>query len=202
MRQLKERMPAVSGLQRLWRVDEATGLITPLAAHSNQIQFNWGWAACQLFGRGNGKYKIGGMYIEFENVADPADPVSVPDVERQDGVEYYDDLLGSGVRDYLRVATREPTIAIGEGYEAYFEEGVTGNKLILMAQTSGTTGVNGLTFSDSVNSKVFGVAAVATPVFSDRTQDVVIARSYYDSGDQHVKEASAQIMVTWELLFG
>jgi hypothetical protein len=62
--------------------------------------------------------------------------------------------------------------------------------------------VHGRLFSASANSKVCGVALVAAPVFGDRTQDVIFARTYYDTSQQVIKPPSAQIGIGWDIIFG
>jgi hypothetical protein len=142
------------------------------------------------------------MYIEYENVASPGDAVTIPAFGRDADLDYYNDLSGSSTKDFIRASFRgQPELGIASGAEAYFEEGVSGNKLTVFSQTAGTEGVHGKTFSDSVNSKVYGAALAAFPVFDDRTRDVLFARTYFDTADQTLKEASTQVGVSWEISF-
>ena len=199
MSALRDVAPDVRGRVRLWT--KRAGVWVPRAVIQNQIQYSWGMIAAQAMGRGDASYAIHGMYIEFENVASPGDAVTIPTYGRDEGVEYYDDLVSSSVRDFLRVALlQDPLLGVEAGYENYFGDG-EGNKLTFFAQSQGTTGIHGKTFSDTVNSKVFGAALVATPVFSDRTQDIVFARSYFAVDEQTVKEASSQVGISWEISF-
>lgn len=169
---------------------------------SNQLQFNWGMIAAMCIGFGDRDYRIRALYIEYENVADPGDPVTVPDFDRDEGIEYYQDLAFSASRDFLRVPLNiNPTLGIETGFENYFTDGSTGNKLTFFAQTQGTAGYHGKAFSNAANSKVFGVALVATPTFADATQDLIFARTYYDVDDQEVKQVSSQFGVTWDVSF-
>lgn len=184
------------GLIRIYDVDK-TGSWLPLFEVHNQIQKPWGFMAAKLFGEGDSKYKVAGMYLEFENVADPSDPVSIPEFSRDEGLEYYDNL--SGDRDYLRLnLLGVPSIEIAPGFESIFEKGVSGNRLTFFAQSSGVAGAHGVEFSADVNSKAVGVALVAVPGVLDRTQDVIFARGYFDVSDQIVKGASKQIGVGWQ----
>lgn len=203
---LKDRAPKIHGRLGLCRirytrngerhVDQVRNL------KPNQIQYDWGFIAAKTIGLGNPKFRVSAMYVEFENVADPDDPVTIPAFSREAGIEYYDDLQSSGTKDFLRVPfVSLPAIGIESGFEAFFTPDETGNKLTFHAQTQGIIGVHGKTFSDGVNSKVYGAAIVATPEFSDRTQDIIFARSYFDTIEQTVKEASSQIGVTWEIAF-
>lgn len=208
---LHDSITTVEGRMGLWRIDEIrrrkTGRIirrhvSPITFTENQIQYSWGYIAAQTIGSGKLSYKIAGLYIEYENVASPGDSVTVPSFGRDEGLEYYDDLQSSGSRDYLRVPLlQNPLVGIATGYEDYFTPGVDGNKITIFAQTQGIEGVHGKTFSDSVNSKVFGAAAVATPVFADPTQDVIFARSYYPVSEQTLKEPSSQLGISWEFSF-
>ena len=197
---------SVRGRVTLWNVDDATGLRTPIVSKSNQIQYSWGFIAAKQLGyRRNAErhdYHISGMYMEYENQAEPETPISVSTFERDLGLAYYNSLATSEDRDYLRVPLRlEPTLTIATGFSSYFVEGQSGNQLTFFAQTSGTSGVNGKLFGASVNSKVYAAALVATPVFSDRTQDVIFARTFFDVGDQTTKEPSSQIGITWDISF-
>lgn len=199
--QLTDKAPKVVGRIGLWRV-RSSGRVEPVTFKLNQIQYDWGFIAAQCIGLGKREYRVAGMYMEFENVASPGDPVTVPTFGRDEGVEYYDDLVASGVRDYLRTPlTQNPMLGIETGFENFFTDGVDGNKLTFFAQSQGTEGVHGKTYSDSVNSKIFGAALVATPVFADKTQDVVFARSYFAVSEQTLKEASSQIGISWEVSF-
>ena len=189
----------ITGRYTLWDISKA-GIWTPLFSKENTLMVTFGWAACRLFGYGDTDYRISHVYIEYENVTLPTDPVTPPTYDANDTRLYYDNLVSP--RDYLRVPIiGQPATQIASGYEYLFTEGVDGNKLVFFAQTIGTSGENGLAFSNAVNSKVFGLALVAAPVAADKTQDVIITRGYYDTADQKVKEASAQIGVTWELTF-
>jgi hypothetical protein len=142
------------------------------------------------------------MYIEFSNVTDPADAVSLPSFTRDEGLSYYTGLSGSSTNDYLRVPLiGQPTISIETGFESYFTEGVDGNLLTFFAQSAGGTGVHSKTFANGSNSKIFGAALVAAPVNADPTKDIVFSRAYFASADQTVKQTSSQVGITWELPF-
>ena len=172
------------------------GVWTPRFRRKNTLMVSWGFAAAQALGFGDTDYKIDKMYMEFENTASP---VSAPSFVNTDGREYYDNLVAP--KDYLRVDTADPTLQINAAQAAFFTEGVDGNQLLFRAQSTGTTGVNGVAFSDAGPSRVYGLALVAAPVEADRTQDVLITRAYFASADQVTKQASGQIGITWELTF-
>lgn len=206
MHAIKERILGnVSGTLGLWDVDPQ-GRWTLRHRQPNQLQYSWGFIAAQQIGYKRAAhqldYAISGMYIEFENVADPADPVAIPSYGREEGLEYYSDMLSSGTRDFLRVPLRGlPELGISSGYESYFTPGVNGNMLTMFALSCGTTGITGKTFSELVNSKIIGAALVATPIFSDWTQDVIFARTYLPVDEQVVAVASHQAGLTWEPAF-
>lgn len=205
MREHKINNSLVRGYVTLWQIDEKTGLRTPIVSKPNQIQFSWGFIAAQQLGyRPNPQrpsYHVSAMYIEYENVADPELPISVSAFSRDIGIDYYNDLATSAAQDFLRVPLRlEPALNVSPGYEEYFSAG-QGNQLSFFAQTSGIAGVHGKSFSQAVNSKIYAASLVAAPIFSDRTQDVIFARTYFDVGDQTTKEASSQVGITWDISF-
>jgi hypothetical protein len=95
----------------------------------------------------------------------------------------------------------EPALGVSLGYDEHLPVTQRGNQLTFFVQTSGTAGVHGKVFSHAVNSKVFAAALVATPVFSDRTKDVIFARTVLSAENQVTKEASSQIGITWDIAF-
>lgn len=197
---LQDVTPEIQGLVRLWKT-RLSGLMVPVATTRNQRQYSWGFIAARAIGMGDANYQVDAMYIEFENVAAPADPITPPTYGRDEGLEYYDGLSSSGTKDYIRTALAStPMLGVKSGFEDYFGTN-EGNKLTFFAQTAGATGVHGKTFSNAANSKIYGAALIATPVFIDPTRDVVFARSYFEIAEQVVKEASSQIGITWEISF-
>lgn len=194
----------VRGHVTLWRVDEKTGLKVPVTSQPNQIQYSWGFVAAKQLGfkrqADRPDYSISALYIEFVNQANPATPVSAPAAARNTSISYYNELAGNN--DFLRVPlSLEPALGVSPGYDEKLPENQKGNQLTFFVQTSGTTGVLGRAFSHSVNSKVFAAALVATPVFSDRTKDVIFARTIFSPENQVTKEASSQIGITWDIAF-
>jgi hypothetical protein len=171
------------------------GLWLPKSAFHNQVQWSWGEIACKLFGEGVAEYKISGMYIEFENVASSGDAVTPPSFDRSEGIEYYSALSSSPSRDFLRVQlVSSPVASLISGYEG---STTASNQLTFYAQSSGSIGIHGKTFSTAANSKVFGLALVATPKWEDRTRDLIFAREYYPTVQQVLKQTSSQIGVSW-----
>lgn len=194
--------PQLRGEVTVTEVD-ADGVSQVLGTQLNQIQATWGAIAAECLGRGNRNFRINAMYLEFENLANPATVVTAPTYTRDEGLEYFQSLESSSVRDYLRVPLLLPAgIDIAGDFPEAFTEGQTGNRLTFFSQSQGVAGVHGKTFSEGVNSKIFGVALVATPVFSDPTQDIVFSRTYLDGSLQGVKQASKSLGITWRILFG
>lgn len=197
----------VRGHITLWRVDDKTGLRLPVGDQPNQIQYTWGFIAANCFGRrrqpDRPDYSISALYIEYENQTDPELPISAASSFSRDvGLPYYNALLDSTDRDFLRIPlTIEPTIGVSSGYEANLPVNQQGNKLTFFAQTTGVVGALGRSFSHTVNSKVYAAALVAAPVFGDRTKDVIFARTVFTPSNQVTKEASSQIGITWDIAF-
>jgi len=195
--------PSISGVISLDSVDDVTGDRERIADQANQVQYSWGTVASECIGKGNRNFRISAMYLEFENMSNPSNAVTAPTYERDEGLEYYQALESSGVRDYLRVPLLLPAgVDIATGFESYFTEGVNGNRLTFYSQSQGAVGVHGKVFSDSVHSKLFGVALVATPVFADPSQDVIFSRTYLTSDKQGLKQASKSLGITWRIIFG
>ena len=195
----------VRGHVRVWRVNDA-GQKNLLVSQPNQIQYSWGFIAAKQLGfrpqpdRLN--YNISALYIEFENLANPATPVAVSTFDRDLGVNYYNSLVDSSSRDFLRIPlTLEPAGSVSAGYEANLPIDQQLNKLTFFVQTAGTAGVFGKTFSHLVNSKVYAAALVAAPRYDDRTKDVIFARTIFTADNQVTKEASSQIGITWDVAF-
>lgn len=194
----------VRGHVRLWRVNAQERQL--LVSQPNQIQYSWGFIAAKQLGfrpqpdRMN--YHISALYIEFENVTNPEDAVAVAPFERDLGVNYYNSLVDSSSRDFLRIPlTLEPAGSVSAGYEAYLPIEQQLNKLTFFVQTAGNSGVFGKTFSHTVNSKVYAAALVAAPKYDDRTKDVIFARTIFAADNQVTKEASSQIGITWDIAF-
>lgn len=163
---------------------------------SNLVLREWGGIVGKLLTLGSNNYRISTMYLEFENVPVPNTPVSIPVFDRDppSGVSYYNGLITSLNRDYLRV----PMIAgILDSTDQILYP--NGNLLTFFAQTSGVVGVHGKPFSDANNSVVFGGALVATPDVNDATQDLILSRFYFPVADQQPKLPTGQIGLEWEL---
>jgi hypothetical protein len=199
----------VRGNITLWQIDEKTGLKIPVGSQKNQIQYSWGFIAAKQIGyRPNPErynYNISAVYIEFENQTDPEEEVSVAPFSRDIGVNYYNALVDSPNRDFLRIPLIiEPAGSVSAGYEANLPTEQQLNKLTFFVQTVGTQGVHGKAFSHNAEggtSKVYAAALVAAPLYSDRTKDVIFARTMFIPSNQVTKEASSQIGLTWDIAF-
>jgi len=163
----------------------------------NDILYDWASIVSRQLADGGTAYRIGGMYIEYKNVASPNDAVAAPAFDRTGGIGYYNGLAGSPDVDYLRV----PLIAAvrSSSDPELFPDG---NRVTFFAQTQGVVGVHGRAFSDVVNSKVYGAALVAIPDAADRTKDLVLSRLYVPANKQQVKLATSQIGPEWEITLG
>ena len=197
---------SVKGHVAVWRVDEETGVKRLVGSQPNQIQYSWGYIAAKQIGYrpqpDRPSYHISAVYIEFENQADPEEEIAVSAFPRDLSVGYYNGLVSSSSRDFLRVPLiLEPTGGTYANYESLLPVDQQINKLTFFVQTSGVAGVHGKTFSHTVNSKIYAAALVAAPTFSDRTKDVVFARTILNPVNQVTKEASSQIGITWDISF-
>lgn len=161
----------------------------------NDVLYEWATIVGELLRNAPDKkpYHLGGMFIEFENNGGAA--VSPPVVARDEASSYYNGLLTHPNRDYLRVAMTAQTLTSTD--DVLFPNG---NRVTNFAQTSGTTGVHGKTFSAGLQSRIYGAALVAFPDFGDATQDLVLSRFYYDDTDnQMIKIDGSEVGVEWRL---
>ncbi len=142
-------------------------------------------------------YYVNGMYLEFDNSGAAVDPT--PTIDLSDGYEYFTGLAGNA--DFLRVSLASASAgAVTDATK--FPRGT--NVAVFSARTTGTTGMRDtspLPFSDVANSRVYGGALVVMRDNADITQDLVVARFYFDPADQIPKAAGQQIGVDWPLTF-
>lgn len=160
----------------------------------NTVLYSWGSIVGPLLGTAESKYRISGMYLEFENLANPADVVSLPTYGREKANSYYANLASDPDRDFLRVPVSSALMSSTDG-DLYPDN----NAVSFFALSVGTEGVHGKAFSDANNSKVFGLALVAMLDAEDYTQDRVLCRTYLSGSSQLIKLASKQIVADWEL---
>lgn len=165
-----------------------------------QVQNDWVVMACRLFGAGDLTYLPSAAYVEFVNVPSPGDEATIPSFGETAGAAYYQGLSASTDHDYLRVQLlANPTISLSPDGAAI---GLPLDTLTFLAQTEGSVGINGKPFTAGANSTVIGMAVVATPVWADATQDRVLARCYYEGGEQVPKQTLGQVVVTYAHTFG
>jgi hypothetical protein len=198
----------VRGHVAVWRIDEKTGLKLPLFSQANQIQYGWGFIAAKQLGYRRQPdrldYHISAMYIEYENI-DPELTISTPSFGRNVDITYYNALVDSQTRNFIRVPLSiEPALSVSAGYDANLPINQSGNQLTFFAQTAEARVVyegENRQFNSANNSRVYAAALVAAPVLSDRSKDVVFARTVFSGGNQVTKEASSQIGITWDVAF-
>lgn len=197
--ELRQRLALADGLPR-W--DDAEGCPAGWNCVSawlkNAVLYDYAFIVIQNLLRKGLNYGIGGMYIEFENVASPGDTVAAPDFTRGpgEGIDYYNGLADSSVRDYLRVPLTAGSISSSD--ETLFP---LGNIATFFAQTAGTTGVHGKPWSAAANSVAFGAALVAFVDDEDVTQDIVYARAYLDASKQPAKQDPFQVGIQWRQIY-
>jgi hypothetical protein len=186
------------GFVKIYKVDELNNIWLPIEDSylPNLVLYDWGAAAIRLFATGEQRYRISMMYIEFENVSNPSDPVTAPTMTRSDSNTYYNSLSGNPVRDYLRVPILGHQLSSSD-QTLYPKKNVVN----FFAQTAGTSGVHGKPFSDTNNSKIFGMALVAAVDELDPTKDIIISRFYLPTSQQQLKAPNTQIGVEWRLQF-
>lgn len=157
--------------------------------------YDWATATGELLRNAPDRknYHLGAMYLEFENNSGAA--VVAPSFTRSGGISYYNDLISHATIDYLRVPLTAVTLTSTDSTKF-----PGGNRITAFAQTQGVTGVHGKPFNATQQSRVFGMALVVTPEFSDATQDLVFSRYYFDdTDDQLIKLVGSQIGVEWRL---
>jgi len=161
---------------------------------SNLVVYEWGAIVSRLLATGDVAYRIGGMYLEFENVATPGDPVSPPTFDRTRDIEYYNELATNPDRDYIRVAMTAHEIGSSDE-ELYPKD----NQLVFFARSAGLEGVHGKTFSHTANSVIFGASLVAFVDRDDATRDLILSSFYFPTEEQQPKLSTSQVGLEWEL---
>lgn len=164
----------------------------------NAILYEWGAILGNLLTRKGLNYGIAAVYVEFANVATPGDVVAAPSFDRgpASGVDYYNSLVDSADTDYLRVPLIATSLASSD-----LTKYPKGNEPAFFAQTTGVVGVHGKTFSDAVNSVVFGAALIAAVDDNDPTRDLVFSRFYTDPDRQIAKLPNNQVGIEWKIAF-
>jgi hypothetical protein len=132
--------------------------------------------------------RINTMYLEFENGAPGS--IAEPSYAAEDGRAYFTGLTTP--KDYLRIPlTVDPTISTTD--YAY-----NGNQAAFFGITSGIVGMNGLPYSETAGSVVYGGALVISPDVNDPSQDQIFARTYWVDR-LFPKSDGRQIGVQWSV---
>lgn len=177
---------------RIFSFHEETGIIKQVVAQPNIIPYQGADVLARALA-GDADYVAGGMLFEYENTAGSP---TVPSPQRDEGIAYYlDDLSLSATKDYIRIP-----LVIPAGFSSSDSTKYNGNQATFFAITSGTTGIHGRAFSQAANSKVYGVALVATPTPTQYTSDLLFSRSY-DGFDPVPKEDGYQIGAQYMIRF-
>ena len=183
----------VNGRVRLFDVPEESdqwSQVSPVIP--NLVLYQWSELTSKLLTAGDSAYRISGMLLEFENVASPGDTVTAPSFDRSRTISYYQGLGSFPGRDYLRVPLSSAQVETsGAPY--------TNNSMIFNARSTGTVGMHGETFSDSVNSVIFGASLVAMVDPGDASQDPLFSSLYFDAADQQPKLPTSQIGIEWSV---
>lgn len=151
--------------------------------------------------RGDNTYRINCVYIEYQNLAAPGDTAVLPASSSFDGLEYFNNLAAD--YDFIRAPILgEPALRIASGYTPYYGEG-EGNTLDFIAASAEILGELGRPFTNADNSKVYGLALVAAPDWTDRSRDIIIQRAYFSAlGDQVLRPETGTFLVTYPITFG
>jgi len=177
---------------RIFSFHEKTGVIKKMVAQPNIIPYQGADVLARALA-GDADYVAGAMLFEYENTAGTP---TIPSPQRSEGINYYlDDLALSATKDYIRVP-----LVIPAGFSSSDSTKYGGNQATFFAITSGTTGIHGRGYSQSDNSKVYGVGLVATPTPTQYTSDLLFSRSY-DGFDPVPKEDGYQIGAQYMIRF-
>lgn len=182
------------GRVRAHRVLPADRWVAQTEWKNNTIVYEWGAIVGRLLMAGDRKYRISGMYLEFENVAMSGDAVTIPTYGRTRNIDYYNELSGSGSRDYLRVPVTSSVLNVSD--EDLFPHG---NEPVFFSRSQGLVGVHGKPFSHVNNSVVYGASLVAMVNATDATQDLILSTFYFAEESQQPKLSTSQIGLEWAL---
>lgn len=168
-----------------------TGKVVKTIDKRNQILFGGADIFALLLGGQTG-YGISTLYVEFENLTNPADPITPPAFDRSGGLAYYAGLAASPNRDFLRVPlTTSPAFSTsGAEYK--------NNLITFFGVTEGLQGFHGKPFGETSNSAVIGAGLVASPDTMDQSKDLVFSR-LYTGIDKILKSAGFQVGITWQI---
>jgi len=144
---------------------------------------------------GDPNYRVGYMYMEYENLASAEDNPTIPAFSKSDTVTYFINLSSSPVKDFLRVP-----IYAAPGYSAT-SGSYTNNMVTFYAVTSNMTeGFWGRSFTAAANSAVYGGALVSAPQPTIQANDLIACRNYPE-GTKVIKPEGEQIAMVWSVEF-
>jgi len=175
----------VMGIVELFDIQES-GTMELISKTENKFMANGADVLAKLLS-GDPAFRVQTMYVEYENNS----PVSVvePSYTVESGLDYYTGL--SSPKDYLRVPmVNNP--ALGSSDESKYES----NQVTFFGITSGVVGVNGLAFSETAGSTVYGGALIASPDISAPSSDRIFARTYW-TDRLFTKHDGRQVGVQW-----
>ena len=141
---------------------------------------------------GDIRYKIAGIYFEFENNAGTPDPVAFDKTTRASD---FHNLVAP--RDYVRAGlVSAPSLSTGDSLGT--GDALSDNRASFFALATSSVGENGLDFTAAANSKIISVGLVAMP-FDDASNDLLYAR--YALPTAFPKVAGQNPGVTWTAEF-
>ena len=182
-------------LHKVVRIDDLKNLKPVAETHNLDM-----YAGYDVVGRamaGYSNYYVNTFYFEFTNVgAGGVVPNPRPVFSGDDDITYYTGLAAN--YDYLRVP-----ISIAPDLQASTAD-YTSNQVEFFATSSGnTSGENGEDFGSGalVLSTVYGLALVCAPDPSDKLQDIIVARAYFDLGDEVLLLPNQNIGITHSIKF-
>jgi hypothetical protein len=139
----------------------------------------------------------GGLYIyfEFENLAAPEDPPTLPTFDASGGMAsgYYAGLASDPDKDFVRAAAYALP---GDPSSVLYPES---NVVKVFAQIRTTTGVHGKNFDEASNSKVYSSALALAREPGDWTQDLLLARINLATLEQELADVNRATGLEWEV---
>ena len=157
----------------------------------NLVVYEWASIVGNLLNGTGLNYRIGGMFLEFDNSGGVITP---PAFDRTRDISYYTNLSSSGTRDYLRVPLTSAQLTSSDA--TLFP---SGNKCTFFSRSQGIQGVHGKNFSSGDSSVIFGASLVAYVDSTDSTQDLILSSMYFETADQQAKLSTSQVGLEWEL---
>jgi len=185
-----DQVPRLKGYTTILSFNPVTGQISQMVHQYNMIMDGAALCMANLL-LGDVRYKVGAMYFEFVNLANPGDTPIPPAFDVHDDVTYFTGLQFSSNTDFLRVPVITNAAITETTHNSYL--------ISFYAVTPGSEfGFWNKPFDAAHNSAVYGGALVATPVFSSQADDIVIARNY-PAGAKVMKPVGEQICMVWNL---